>query len=598
MGKGGSSTSVQIPEWLETAAKRNLGQADKISRVGPVPLSYGPTAAAFTDSQIAGFNNNANTASAFGLNAPGAYSMGTPTEYANGVRAYSAAPLYNQTMDAFAAERPGQKSYIDSFFIDPFTGGVGSNVAPLVNYDNYQTAAEAAAQQQANDLAIAQANSGPQVISTVNVDQQTGNFGQDNQIYNPDINYDDAYVASNNQVVGTLDPSQTSLNNMSDTYGIDSDFYTDDENPIYSASDFELGSSTTGTNYTDYDTTDDNSTTVMNDSGSIVSTGYDVGEVDPGLAEAAGYTTPAYDGSSEKNAQVAAILKDQYGWSDQQLIDGGYEGYAAEPEPTLGDTISDAIASSPTVQILDNIFNPDVTTDVDLFETTYDAASADAANNPTGTTQPAVYNDNDDDDNVEFANTVLGSDDITTFLPPSNNDDDGPQGIVGNNDTGSNSIAQSIANSLTPNDGMEYVDGVLVNTGATVNAMQNDNDSSNDDPGGGDDKIVCTEMYRQTQLDDWVMAMKTWYVYQRKHLTPYHQVGYHAVFRPFVKGMRRSTIITNIGAYAATERTKHLRHVLTKGKSEDSLFGRILCKVMEPPLYVVGRVVSALRKDA
>ena len=138
----------------------------------------------------------------------------------------------------------------------------------------------------------------------------------------------------------------------------------------------------------------------------------------------------------------------------------------------------------------------------------------------------------------------------------------------------------------------------MVNTQAMTQAMNNDNDSSNDDAGGGDDKIVCTEMYRQTQLDDWVMAMKTWYVYQRKHLTPYHQVGYHAVFRPFVKGMRRSKIITNIGAYAATERTKHLRHVLTKGKSEDSLFGRILCKVMEPPLYVVGRVVSAIRKDA
>jgi hypothetical protein len=257
--------------------------------------------------------------------------------------------------------------------------------------------------------------------------------------------------------------------------------------------------------------------------------------------------------------------------------------------------VTDIISASPTVQIVDSILNPDVTTDVDLFNDTYTAASVDAANNPTGVTQPAVYNDNDNDDMIEFANTVENSDDITTFLPPSNNNDDGPQGIVGNNDTGQNSAAQALANTLTPNDGMEYVDGVLVNTGATVNAMNNDNDDSNDT---GDDKIVCTEMYRQTQLDDWVMAMKTWYVYQRKHLTPYHQVGYHAVFRPFVKGMRRSTIITNIGAYAATERTKHLRHVLTKGKSEDSLFGRILCKVMEPPLYVVGRVVSAIRKDA
>jgi hypothetical protein len=147
MGKGGSSTSVAIPEWLETAAKRNLGQADKISRLGPVPLSYGPTVADFTDAQYSGFNNTANTASAFGLNAPGGYSMGNPaaTTFDNGVRALSAAPLFEGKMDAFAAARPAQKSYIDSFFIDPYSGQYGSNMAPLVNYDNYGTFADAVA---------------------------------------------------------------------------------------------------------------------------------------------------------------------------------------------------------------------------------------------------------------------------------------------------------------------------------------------------------------------------------------------------------------------------------------------------------------------
>jgi hypothetical protein len=94
--------------------------------------------------------------------------MGNPaaTTYDNGVRALSAAPLFEGKMDAFAAARPGQKSYIDSFFIDPFTGGVGSNVAPLVNYDNYQTFADATAAQQANDLAIAQANQPGSALST------------------------------------------------------------------------------------------------------------------------------------------------------------------------------------------------------------------------------------------------------------------------------------------------------------------------------------------------------------------------------------------------------------------------------------------------
>lgn len=147
MGKGGSSTEVVIPEWLEEAAKRNLGQADKISRLGSVPLSYGPTVADFTDAQYAGFNNTANTASAFGLNAPGAFSMGNPaaTTYDNGVRALSAGPLFDAKMDAFAAARPAQKSYIDSFFIDPVSGQYGSNMAPLVDYGNFGTYADAVA---------------------------------------------------------------------------------------------------------------------------------------------------------------------------------------------------------------------------------------------------------------------------------------------------------------------------------------------------------------------------------------------------------------------------------------------------------------------
>jgi hypothetical protein len=108
---------------------------------------------------------------------------------------------------------------------------------------------------------------------------------------------------------------------------------------------------------------------------------------------------------------------------------------------------------------------------------------------------------------------------------------------------------------------------------------------------GGDSKIVCTEMYRQTQLDDWSQAMKTWYIYQKKYLTPIHEVGYHWLFKPFVRGMKVNNVLTNIGAYFATERTKHLRHVLTKGKSKDSLVGNVFCKIIHPIVYLVGLAV-------
>jgi len=113
-----------------------------------------------------------------------------------------------------------------------------------------------------------------------------------------------------------------------------------------------------------------------------------------------------------------------------------------------------------------------------------------------------------------------------------------------------------------------------------------------DNSGGGNDKgIVCTEMYRQTQLDDWANAMKIWYIYQKKYLTPLHEIGYHWLFKPYVQGMRTSSVLTNLGAFFAQKRTEHLKYILTKGKSKDSLIGNIWCKIIHPIVYMVGKIV-------
>jgi len=54
-GKGGSSTTtVEVPEYIEEAAKRNLTRADVISQIGYVPY-YGADVAAFTPLQEAAF---------------------------------------------------------------------------------------------------------------------------------------------------------------------------------------------------------------------------------------------------------------------------------------------------------------------------------------------------------------------------------------------------------------------------------------------------------------------------------------------------------------------------------------------------------------
>ena len=108
-------------------------------------------------------------------------------------------------------------------------------------------------------------------------------------------------------------------------------------------------------------------------------------------------------------------------------------------------------------------------------------------------------------------------------------------------------------------------------------------------------KIVCTEMYRQTQLDDWKEAIKIWGVHQKKYLTPYHEKGYHWLFKPWVRGMRKSVILTSVGAYLAKARTQHLKHILTHGKAKDDIVGNIWCKIVHPLTYIAGRTKEWLK---
>jgi len=171
------------------------------------------------------------------------------------------------------------------------------------------------------------------------------------------------------------------------------------------------------------------------------------------------------------------------------------------------------------------------------------------------------------------------------FSSGSDDDDDGGVGTSG--DLGG---ATGAGRTGEGTEGVEGVGGTQTDKETTVGSAFAD-DAATSDTGGG--KIVCTEMYRQTQLDDWAQAMKIWYVYQRKYLTSTHQIGYHWLFKPFVSGMKVNNVLTNIGAYFAKERTKHLRHILTKGKAKDSIVGNIFCKIIHPIVYLAG---CAIRK--
>jgi len=295
-GKGGStSSSVEIPEYIEKAAQRNLNKAERISQLGYVPY-YGPDVAAFTPMQQASFQNTADVAGAFGMGTPMSQQdimggMGAPTQYAGGVSGYSSAPIYEQSLNALAMERPAQKAYMDSFFINPYSGTPGSNAPMPIDYNMYPTYAET--QRAAEETARMEAMRREQ-RSDDNYQRLLDQMAK--QSVNPDIDYTDGFTASNGQVVGTLDPSYDP--NFSGT--------------TYSASPFEIGSTTAGTNYATYDESqgftapgilgmvqnviaprpkDDLDASFQNpNTTSIVSMGYDAGEVDPRLAAAAGYT--------------------------------------------------------------------------------------------------------------------------------------------------------------------------------------------------------------------------------------------------------------------------------------------------------------------
>ena len=189
-GKGGSSTNeVTIPEYIEAAAQRNLNKAERISKIGYTPY-YGPDVAAFTPMQQAAFQNTADTAGAFGMAAPTSQQdimggMAAPTTYANGVQGYSSAPMYEESLAELGRQRPGQKAYIDSFFIDPFTGGGAyGNFAPI-DYTQYGTMADQAESNRQNDLNMAAMQRAPSSTMTQAEIMQLGDVIAPGSGYNP-----------------------------------------------------------------------------------------------------------------------------------------------------------------------------------------------------------------------------------------------------------------------------------------------------------------------------------------------------------------------------------------------------------------------------
>lgn len=121
-GKGGSTTSqVQIPQYLEDAARRNLSRASQISNIGYTPY-FGADVAAMTPMQQASMQGTNQMASAFGLPSVSDPMAGMPqAQDFGGMQAYSSAPMYEQSLQSLAQNRPEQYQAIEGMF-NP-TGG-------------------------------------------------------------------------------------------------------------------------------------------------------------------------------------------------------------------------------------------------------------------------------------------------------------------------------------------------------------------------------------------------------------------------------------------------------------------------------------------
>ena len=135
-GKGGQSTTeVKIPDWLESAARSNIGRAEDVARIGYTPY-YGPDVAAMTPMQTAAGQGINTAANAFGLGS-GELSMGMPAPqtFAGGVQGYSSGGLYDEALAELQRRAPGQYNAITGMFINPQTSAgplsFGSGVSPM-----------------------------------------------------------------------------------------------------------------------------------------------------------------------------------------------------------------------------------------------------------------------------------------------------------------------------------------------------------------------------------------------------------------------------------------------------------------------------------
>jgi len=156
-----------------------------------------------------------------------------------------------------------------------------------------------------------------------------------------------------------------------------------------------------------------------------------------------------------------------------------------------------------------------------------------------------------------------------------------PVGIVGNNDTGSNSLAQNIANWTTSGDGTKYVNGVLVNESSS---SSNDSSSSSDDDDG--ETVICT-VYSDTgylSKDIWNLDKRYGTLVYRND--PELMRGYHVWGVPFANFLRKKTFTSKLFRKIMWPIVKawaeEMAHNMNPKKYKPNYFGKLIKVIGEP----------------
>lgn len=140
MSKGGSNTTsstTEIPQWVQDAGKEQYSTGKELSQIGYTPY-YGADVAAFNPMQESAFRATGSAADAFGIGPAGTVPTGAtfgphsptwatdgiqaPTTYAGGVQGYSGMPMYSKALEKLGTQAPAQKRALERQFIDPTTG--------------------------------------------------------------------------------------------------------------------------------------------------------------------------------------------------------------------------------------------------------------------------------------------------------------------------------------------------------------------------------------------------------------------------------------------------------------------------------------------